>query len=172
METTFSQKSDAKKQHSPIPDCQPKHHFRAKQNRSNGGNAFILQRLPVQPKLVVGQPNDPLEQEADRVAEMVQSGSHQSAQTASTEADSVQRNVPSVRKKRKKFRQNCSEPVQHRLRVCPSPDAGSALSKEVRSRVEPVLVDLSHVRVHSSPSAQATAKDLNAKALLTKITFG
>jgi hypothetical protein len=167
MEATFSQKSDAKKQHSPTPEPLAEAQFSSEMEQgATAGVPLFLQRLPVQPKLVVGQPNDPLEQEADRVAERVQSGSHQSAQTTSTEADSVQRKCA-----------KCEEKVQAKSlgtiaassSSLPLPDAGSALSKEVRSRVEPILgADLSHVRVHNSPSAQATAKDLNAKAFTHK----
>jgi hypothetical protein len=167
MEATFSQKSDAKKQHSPTPEPLAEAQFSSEMEQgATAGVPLFLQRLPVQPKLVVGQPNDPLEQEADRVAERVQSGSHQSAQTTSTEADSVQRKCA-----------KCEEKVQAKSlgtiaassSSLPLPDAGSALSKEVRSRVEPILgADLSHVRVHNSPSAQATAKDLNATAFTHK----
>ena len=96
------------------------------------------QLTAVQAKLVVNQPGDAFEQEADAVAELVR-------RQAAPEA------APSA----------CGEALS-RLRVS---DSGSLLSDEIRSRVEPLLgADLSSVRVHTSPAANATAAQLNAKA--------
>ena len=53
-------------------ECRQKHLQRKASSRSVPGDSERLSRIPViQPKLTIGMTNDPLEQEADRVADQV-----------------------------------------------------------------------------------------------------
>ena len=130
----------------------------------------------VQAKLVVGARDDPYEQEADDAAQAVV---QRSAAPDITPLDEEEDEEPVQR-----FCEGCeselAEDEEGPIRRMPAssapmagskgsalniPDAGAAIPEGVREEVEPVVgADLSHVRVHTSPSAQATAKDLHAKA--------
>ncbi|MDA8128533.1 MAG: DUF4157 domain-containing protein [Betaproteobacteria bacterium] len=106
----------------------------------------FLRGLGIQTKLVVGAPDDPLEHEADRIAEAVTA-------TPPDRSDTL---------------------VQRKSAAASAPSAPDALSGgaagvplagHVRERIEPVLgADLGGVQVHAGPSAQVAAKALNARA--------
>jgi len=107
-----------------------------------------VEALPksIQAKAVIGAPDDPLEHEADRVAE------------AATKKDQVQRRAvtPSRRK-----------PVE--TATLPGVDAGLSLADSVRQRVEPVLgADLGNVRVHTGVEAARAAQAIDARAFTHK----
>lgn len=136
---------------------------------------------PIQAKLLIGEPGDAYEQEADQVAQTVTQPSAEppTISRAAIEGDRLQRLCTSCEQEQRETRQTSedeegqlqrqstdSDPdlprLPHKLTL---PDAGFPLPSHVLSRVEPTLgADLSHVRVHASPSAQQTAKDLKAKA--------
>ena len=137
----------------------------------------------VQPKLVVGEPNDPYEAEADRVAMIVQSGSTTSLPSSSIEApnSSIQRKCAQCEASQHPDEEK-ETLVQAKSSIGASPisptlsssnlhlpDSGAPLPERVRTKVEPFLgADLSHVKVHTSPAAQQTAAALNAKAFTHK----
>ncbi|HEU4387904.1 MAG TPA: DUF4157 domain-containing protein [Blastocatellia bacterium] len=152
--------------------------------------------LPIQPKLFIGQPGDAYEQEADQVAERVTRGgvSTPSKRAASpvqkTNGHHLQRKCATC-----SAGQTCEDcqarnrtddthrsdspllndsggegiasPRLHSTMV--SSGAGAPLSEGMRSRIEPALnADLSDVRVHSDPSAQSAAAEINARAFTHK----
>ena len=114
-----------------------------RQTQQTAGNRAAQRAvLPVQRKLAVSEPGDPLEQEADRVATAV-------VQRAPARQDPDSR----------------APLPAHRSPAVDAPDAGSPLPSQVRAQVEPLLgADLSPVRVHDSPAAQRAAIGLNARA--------
>jgi hypothetical protein len=142
----------------------------------------------VQTKLVIGQPGDAYEQEADEVAGAVAQGSaSQAAEPAGVseqvEDDRVQRMCSScgsancscdsapgkegiVQRKTAPAAPSTHPPIESNIQV---PDSGAPLSASVREKVEPMLgADLSRVRVHTGSSANDAAKDLHAKAFTHK----
>jgi len=139
---------------------------------------------PIQAKLLINEPGDPFEQEADAVAQRAVNG-------AGAGEFSLARNLATQEIVQRKCAgcasgapcAECAEeeqdqPVQRKAsgavsspalgmcgRILHPPDAGSALGPEIRGRIEPILgADLGAVRVHSSPRAQTTASQLGAKA--------
>jgi len=124
--------------------------------------------LGIQRKLTVGAVDDPLEREADRVADKVMSA-HDSHPAQHSRSSIVQPRRASPTQQ---------QPLVLQTKVdgpgsSPSPRAplalpgerGAPLSAGVRGRVEPALAaDLSHVRVHSSPQDREIAALLHAKA--------
>jgi hypothetical protein len=101
----------------------------------------------IQAKLLVNQPGDAFEHEADAVSE-----------AAARNGDGARRAAPRAGARQQKA-PPASEPA-----VQP-PDGGSALSRNVRARVEPLLdMDLSGVRVHDSPEARDAAGSIGARA--------
>ena len=121
------------------------------------GLPLFLQRLPVpevQAKLLVNEPNDAFEQEADSLSESVAQGAQGTRPPSPRPADASQDLL-----QRKPAAPLVGPPV-----IKP-PDGGSSLDGDVRTRVEPLLgMDLSSVRVHDSPSARDTADTLRARA--------
>jgi len=104
----------------------------------------------LQAKLVVGKPGDACEDDADRVAN--------AATQAGVDSKSTGHGIEPA---------SVRTSLGHRdaVSAIPIPDSGSPLAADVRERVEPALgADLSHVKVHTGPSAQDMAKELGAKA--------
>jgi hypothetical protein len=105
-----------------------------------------IPRESIQAETVIGAPDDPLEHEADRVAEVV------------TRKDRVEPRAaaPAHRK-----------PVG--TTTLPGVDAGLSLADSVRQRVEPVLgADLGNVRVHTGAEAARAAQAIDARAFTHK----
>jgi len=127
---------------------------------------------PIQKKMVVGPPDDPLEREADHVAEAATAGVS-TAGHGSTEAgpggpascpcggtgtvcasEGTLQRLPSVP----------AVPVEEPPSALPSGE-GTPLNSHVRERVEPLLgVDLGGVRVHSGPESAGSAEAISARA--------
>ncbi len=138
----------------------------------------------VQPKLTVGAPDDEHEREADAVSDTVMRMSPRSdrepeddipTQTKSLAMPALQLSCAGntgcansdIQGKPSKAGNRSA--LHHVRRLVSSPGAGSPLSKDVRSRVEPILGrDFSRVRVHSSSQTQQAASDINAKAFTNK----
>lgn len=133
----------------------------------------------VQAKLVVNQPGDAFEREADRVADLSRSGATSGPAPVGTAGGSppgIQRKCAACEaggtrcprcedEDRVVQRKAAGGGGDHGPVNLNPPDAGHPLHDSVRSRVEPLLgADLSQVRVHSSPAANATAAQLDAKA--------
>lgn len=101
----------------------------------------------IQTKLIVNEPGDAYEQEADRVAETV---AHPALLPNSDQRMQRQPTAPPT------------APLPSGLATA---DAGQPLSPQVRQHIEPALgSNLSHVRVHVQPADRAIASSLQAKA--------
>jgi hypothetical protein len=111
--------------------------------------------VPVRPKLRVGSPNDPEEQDADRVAEQIL-GSDGSAAGARAEA-SLQRSATGPA-------EGTKVGSDLSLRV-ESLQGGRALPASERSFMEPrVGRRLDSIRIHTGPEGASLARELNARA--------
>lgn len=128
-------------------------------NHSKGGNCENCAKQKVQRKLSVGSTNDPLELEADRVAEQVianeptYSFSHISApkiQRRSEQASAQLEEVPAS--------------VENVL-AGPGSSLPFSILKDMEQRFGQ---DFSHVRMHTGSAAEQSAHDINANAY----TFG
>ncbi len=156
--------------------------------RQPGQSQTALKDGPcIQAKLNIGEANDEYEQEADQVADTVMRMPDSTPGNAEDElADSgvIQRktNTPLYLQR---MCAECEEELattESRVQAkhapgasgqagnqvantIKSPAVGAALSRNVKSRVEPVIGhDLSHVRVHQNEDAQQAAASINAKA--------
>ncbi len=139
---------------------------------------------PLQPKLIIGQPGDKYEQEADQVANTVMrmppSGQSDTVQPTpvspfyiqsfnkdNQEEDSQAMALPEIQGK---F--NSGSPLSsshHLAKTIHSPGGGTLLPKHLQSRVGKVLgSDLSHVRVHNDSTANEAAQSIHAKAFTHK----
>jgi Domain of unknown function (DUF4157) len=141
----------------------------------------------VQTKLVVGQPGDAYEQEADRVAEAatkpvtppngqpgaISTGVHGSRiQRACAACGSANCSCDTGAEDwlaQKKSLNGGSPMPAPTAPILHSPDSGSPLSRGVREKAEPLLrADLGHVRVHTGAHANNLARGLGAKAFTHK----
>lgn len=141
------------------------------------------QNSMVQPRLTIGDVDDPYEKEADDVSEQVMRAAASSVeepeqiQTKSINGMLVQRLCSECNEDKKdntiqaKSQSGSNLPsksgsVQNTIS---SSSNGFPVSDNVRHRVEPVLgADLSNVQVHKNPSSHKAAKDINAKAFTHK----
>lgn len=116
------------------------------------GGACHTCPLRVQPKLIVGQPGDPYEQEADQVAEEVlRMPEPYRAESESEVAPDVEAQIDALR------------------------DGRHPLSESIRAFFEPRFgYDFSQVRVHTDARAAESAQAINARAytLGRSIVFG
>jgi hypothetical protein len=137
-------------------------------------------------KLIIGAPNDAYEQEADRVADAVNTHQDEAPQIGQVSDERVQpcsacaggepcsecaskSNQASTASAHDSLLQ--TKPVTPAATSSSLPAAigpgssGSPVPLTIRERVEPVLgVDLSHVQVHADSAAQVSARRLEAKA--------
>ncbi len=146
----------------------------------------------IQPKLRIGAVDDPLEQEADQVAEKVmRAGAGEIATTASSvrisrkcacEEEAETQDATQVRRKCASCEKEDEEgalqrkpdtpvPLAHRNDEAPAPvhevlrSPGQPLDAGVRSFFEPRLgFDLSRVRIHADSAAAASARSVDALA--------
>ncbi|MET0357339.1 MAG: DUF4157 domain-containing protein [Cellvibrio sp.] len=119
----------------------------------------------LQKKLSVGASNDPLEHEADRVADQVLANPSGAAPISST-ISSVQRHSTNTAEQA----QDAPASVDQTLS-----GSGAPLDKTVRSDMESRFGhDFSQVRIHQGNSAEKSAQDVNANAytLGNNIVFG
>ena len=118
-----------------------------------GGGNRALTGLAVQPKLTVSRPGDPLERQADAVADSLRGGDPVPA-IARLTTPAAGGEPPE------------SPPGLEALLA--SPGAGSPIPAEVRGRIEDHLgFPLGGVRVHSDAKAQVAAAQLGARAFTT-----
>ncbi|MCB8983611.1 MAG: DUF4157 domain-containing protein [Ardenticatenaceae bacterium] len=134
---------------------------------------------PVQTRLIVGQPGDVYEQEAEAMADRVTTGGpapalspvsngnlDKSAQAQVEEEEPVQAQAEeeeAVQAQSGNGRPSTATPTA--TAAIRSPGAGQPMSPEVRSRIEPRLgADLGGVRVHTNGRAQQAATSLGARA--------
>ncbi len=110
-----------------------------------------------QGRLAISQPRDPLEREADRVADQVMQS------FAFGDANPVSSIAPSASATAQVFRKATSAPP---LRASsPNQTSGQAMSPEVRAPLERAFAtDLSPVRIHTDANAQSAASELKARA--------
>jgi hypothetical protein len=129
----------------------------------------------VQFKLAVGRQEDPFEREADALAQAVVRDEPAAMANHAAAAPAVQRLCADCEAQvaeealTEGFVQSSADGgvggADHEAAANAIPDGGSPLVPKVRSRLETTLgVNLSHVRVHSSPAAQDMAQALRAKA--------
>ncbi len=162
------------------------------------GNRAMLRQLGVQPRLSVGAVNDPLEHEADRVADHVmqmRDPSRTGAGTARRAAGgAVQRKCASCEEEKK-----AADSVQRKCAACEGAQvhakaeggagqgdsigavgevlssAGRPLDGATRSFMEPRFgQDFSHVRLHADERAASSARGIGALAYThgSHIVFG
>jgi len=134
----------------------------------------------LQAKLTIGQPGDPLEQQADQVAEQVMRMPESEAQTAHRRCAACGGDEPA-----------CPSCGAKQEMVSPKGDAaggeapasvgsvlrssGEPLSRDARAFFEPRFgQDFSHVRVHQDQEARQSAREINALAYTvgSHIAFG
>lgn len=166
------------------PSARAVHRGTALQNAF--GNRGTLSML--QTKLKTGRPNDPYEQEADQVADLVMrkprpgaelgvadvDGSASNGSSASrTAAPVIQRKCSTCEDERREemisgksaggLPGTVSEDLESRIETVRT--GGEPLSREVRSDLEPRFGrDFGHVRVHTDTAAASTADELQAHA--------
>ncbi len=132
-----------------------------------GGSAGMP--LFLQPKLAISRPDDPAEQEADRVADQVMRMPEQSIQRQCAACEEEEA-VTVSRKAEGSVAGEAPRSVHATLR---SP--GQPLSASTRAFFEPRFGrDLSQVRVHTDGEAQQSARDVNALAYTvgSHVVFG
>ncbi len=115
------------------------------------------------PTLTVGEPDDPYEQEADRVADDVM---HMPETPGKGITDEEEHDEPVTPIQAKRTDTRGRGESSHAVNwVVEGPGGGSPLPENTRARIEPVLkTDLSHVKVHSDTQSQEAAGYIHAKA--------
>lgn len=118
----------------------------------------------MQAKLAIGATNDPLEQEADRIADQVL------AAPANPAVSSAPPRIQRIKGQSSKHANRVPVSV-HRVLAGPGKALDSALKQEMEERFGH---DFSRVRVHSSGAAEQSARDVNANAYTAghNIVFG
>ena len=134
------------------------------------GNAGLFRML--QAKLIVGDPQDHFEQEADRVADQVMRMPEQAAGSASPPAPAQTATV-----QRAADASSALPVVDTALEeaVAALDGRGGPLSPEIRSFMEPRFgADLSAVRIHTDTYAHDLARSVNARAFAAgrNVVFG
>ncbi len=133
-----------------------------KQLNQKGGNSFPSQ---IKAKLIIGQPGDKYEQEADSVADRVMAMSEPGLAT-STVTNSVQnRSIQSIQKVSTDSTEDALSNSDLESRLNSSKGSGSPLTNEIRGFMEPRFgADFSGVRVHTGTDAVQMNRDVNAQA--------
>lgn len=133
----------------------------------------LLKSGAIQAKLKIGQPNDPLELEADRVADQIlrmkEPGSHTSDSNV-TEANNTPKQIL---KKTNPNNATSDSSVSNNFISGLGP--GYPLNTQTREFMEPRFGhDFSQVRVHTNAHAAQTARTINARAFThgSNIVFG
>jgi hypothetical protein len=131
-------------------------HSPAQQTAGNLATQRLLHSRAMQPKLIVSQPGDVHEREADSIAEQVMSGRRlQPGERNLFARESMLQQKPSREAAQKQGSLTDRLPA----------DSGRPLSASTLHHAEPALgADFGHVRLHDSPSAQMTAATLGARA--------
>ena len=123
---------------------------------------------PVQAKFRVGQANDPLEQEADRVADAVVSKKNNPDGLENhRNAPAIQRLCKDCEEEEVQLKHNYNTDQQHRNFAAGPPPLGQGqpMSDTMRSYFEPRFgVDFSNVRLHRDSETAQYANSINARA--------
>ncbi len=129
----------------------------------------------IMPKLTVSQPHDPLEAEADRVADRVMRGAEPgSASSTTSHSAAVQRKCAQCDTDEESNIQRKADGASARGRATPGFDSslsaarstgGSPLPASTRRFLEPRFgTNFSQVRVHNNSRASSLAESINARA--------
>jgi hypothetical protein len=168
MESAAAQKTEAKKKSQPVPEALAEAPSSLENHLgSPAGIPLFLQRSP----LTVSQPNEPDEQEADRVSQQVINVSNlpqpQPACTCASQGTCTKCQPPILQ--RKSLAANASTAINHKN--IPTPirqtlqSAGNPLSSSLRQDMEARFgQDFTQVRIHSDAHAEASAQALEAQA--------
>jgi|GEM_PF-2472214 len=132
--------------------------------------AYSFRRVPVQPqaKLAVSQPDDPAEQEADRMADQVMRMQVPHAPQQSVQqpiAGAVQRKCAACEAEERQTPQQAKsiQPTEQVQRVVQS--GGQPLDAETQAFMQPRFgFDFSQVRIHADAQASQSAQAVNAQA--------
>ena len=155
---------------------------------NNGYQTSIIQLKPIcpcdggcprcapiiQPKLIIGQPDDKYEQEADRVAEQVMSMPEPRLQRQAEEEEPEEEEEELIQTKQVSIHAPAVTPnlASH---IQSLEGGGQPLPRSMRAFFEPRFgYDFSQVRVHTDSHARNTARAINAKAFTTgnDVVFG
>ncbi|MCP4074615.1 MAG: DUF4157 domain-containing protein [Gammaproteobacteria bacterium] len=108
-----------------------------------------------QPASTVGSSDDPLEQEADSVADRVAAGTEPEQPPVTPSEEQIQM----------KTNGGVSQAPAGLVQAVSTKTGGNEMNPSLRSRIEPVLgADLSRVRVHDDALARDTSSHINARA--------
>ncbi|MGB3292059.1 MAG: DUF4157 domain-containing protein [Phormidesmis sp.] len=112
-----------------------------------------LEEADIQAELIVNEPGDAYEQEADQMAEAVTTSLPEDPlETSSPRDDQIQR-------------QSIAATAAPSISGLATADSGQPIPRHVRAQIEPTLgTDLTDVRVHSQPADRKMASSLQAKA--------
>ncbi len=171
-ESTLPQNPSSPKSWSPPNQTnEPRLHYYISPLRNPGIDDLLTGRLAKKPdeeqiqrKLSIGTSNDPLEQEADRVAGQV---------LAAPANPAVRGIAPSIQRYTGKSAEGSAPAPASVDRVLSS--TGRPLEPAVRQYMEPRFGhDFSHVRVHTGDTAEQSAREVNAHAYTAghNIVFG
>ncbi len=128
---------------------------------------------PLQPKLRIGRGDDPLEREADRVAEQVMRMPEPDLQRQRSKEEELSQAKPSVQRRVASTEGGLEEAPSIVHEALRSP--GRPLDEDTRAFFEPRFgYDFSGVRIHTESNAAATVAAVNAKAFAVgrDIVFG
>ncbi|HEB98833.1 MAG TPA: DUF4157 domain-containing protein, partial [Thiotrichales bacterium] len=128
---------------------------------------------PLQPKLRIGRPDDPLEREADRVADLVMRMPEPKVQKQPDEEEELLQTKPLVQRRVSGLETGLEEapPIVHEVLRSP----GRPLDPATRAFFEPRFgYDFGRVRVHTGLKAAEAAEAINAKAFTVgrDVVFG
>lgn len=151
----------------------PKPSFRGLSSEITGG--IQPQGLIIQPKLVIGQPNDKYEQEADRVAEQVVQQLNAPKPVESNAAQTIQREVMPDEDEDKLQMKPMVQPQGGVGEVAATPElessiqqmrgGGQPLPDSIREPMERSFgADFNRVRVHANTQADRLARSISSKA--------
>jgi hypothetical protein len=132
-----------------------------------GGSDLGTRSQPLQAKLTVSAPNDPYEQEADRVADQVMRLAEPQAQRACAPCTTAIGSCPNCEGDVKVQRQvdRTAEPTQMVGDALGRLDSGHPLEPAVRDFFEPRFGrSFADVRLHTGEEADSAARGINARA--------
>jgi hypothetical protein len=130
------------------------------------GNAYVqnlINSKAVQAKLEVSQPDDPYEQEADRVADTVSRSIASGIQLQASEEEeeeSIQAKVDST------VQPQVDDRIENRINAARG--SGESLDESTRSLIEPHIGhDFTNVKIHTGSEANTLSRQLGARAFTT-----
>lgn len=134
---------------------------------------FNKSELPVQRKLSIGNVNDPLEHEADAMADKVMRMPEQNLiqrKCAHCEEEEKMQRKPLtsfIQKKEASSNKTASDAITHQIQSAKG--NGTALSQPIKNFMESRFrTDFSNVRIHTDKNATQLSNELNAEAFTVK----